>query len=101
VPERGIEQMRKFAHWPHLEALAHTLSFDVRLMAQSRSLLQRARSVQIPVLAMSGDATPSMREAAEALARVIPRAECRTLTGQSHDVDPRALVEPLGSFFAG
>jgi hypothetical protein len=39
-----------------------------------------------------------MREAIEAVARAIPRGRHRTLEGQAHAVDPKALALALEEF---
>jgi pimeloyl-ACP methyl ester carboxylesterase len=59
-----------------------------------------AAKVHVPTLVMHGGASfPFMRETAQALSQAMPRAELRTLDGQTHDVRPAALAPVLTEFF--
>jgi folylpolyglutamate synthase/dihydropteroate synthase len=56
--------------------------------------------VSAPTLVLDGGQSPQwMRDVARRIADAVPGAAHETLDGQTHDVDPRALVEPLGRFF--
>jgi pimeloyl-ACP methyl ester carboxylesterase len=102
VPAPAVAQMRKAPVWSGLESLAHTLSFDLRITARGPSLFDRARSVRAATLALRGDAlAPWMGDALRALVGAIPGARERTLSGQTHDVDPNVLAEALREFFVG
>lgn len=46
-----------------------------------------------------GDSPPHQKNAVEALVRVLPDAESRTLEGQTHDVAPEVLAAVLEDFF--
>jgi pimeloyl-ACP methyl ester carboxylesterase len=102
VPASVVGQMRKAPFWAGLEALAHTLAFDVRIAARALSLLERARSVPSVTLALCGEASPPwMREGVGALAKAIPGAQLRILPGQTHDVDVTVIARELEGFFGG
>jgi pimeloyl-ACP methyl ester carboxylesterase len=101
MPPPMFERMRESPFFASLEALAHTLSFDVRISTQAPTLVERARSVRAVTLAMQGDAAPPwMSEAIRTLAKAIPGARHQTLEGQTHDVDPTVLARALEAFFA-
>jgi pimeloyl-ACP methyl ester carboxylesterase len=101
VPPEVVSQMRRAPFWAGLEALAHTLSYDVRLAGRAPSVLERARAVPAKTLALCGDGSPPwMREGVGALAKAIPGARLRVLAGQTHDVDVNVLAEALEGFFA-
>lgn len=89
--------------WRDLEAVAHTLPYDLAVMngtVQGRPLAREPwASVAIPTLVVDGGKSPaSLRKAADALAASLPHAERRTLEGQSHNVSMTALAPLLEEF---
>jgi hypothetical protein len=61
----------------------------------------RAAHVHVPTLVMNGGkGAPFMHGTAETLSKAIPGAKLRTLDGQTHELDPRALAPVLVEFFA-
>jgi pimeloyl-ACP methyl ester carboxylesterase len=102
VPAPVVGNMRRAPFWAGLEALAHTLSFDVKIAARALPLLERGGSVPAVTLALCGEASPPwMREGVGALANAIPRARLQVLAGQTHDVDVKVLATELEGFFGG
>jgi len=100
VPVPVVAQMKQAPLWPSLEALAHTLSYDVRITTLASELIARASSVRAPTLAIYGELCPLwMRDGIRALSDALPTADQRMLAGQTHDVDPRALASVLREFF--
>jgi pimeloyl-ACP methyl ester carboxylesterase len=96
LPAPAVAQMRRSPTWAGLEALAHTLSHDLRITARGPSRLEQVPAVRSATLAMSGGASPPwMREAIQELASAIPGARYRVLEGQTHDVDSRVLARTL------
>jgi pimeloyl-ACP methyl ester carboxylesterase len=99
VPAPGVEQMRKSPMWPGLEHLAHTLSYDLRITARGPLRLEQMPAVRSATLVMDGGASPGwMRDAIVTLSRAIPNARHRTLEGQTHAVDPKALAQAIEEF---
>ena len=91
--------MRGAPFWPGLEALAHTLPYEGRIMGYDgpdRSLpVERWQAIEVPVLAMVGDASPDwFQNVVRAVAGALPEATFRSLPGQTHQVDP-AVVTPI------
>lgn len=96
--------MRLQPAWSKLKALAHTFSYDVRLIGENgagRPLPADGWThLSVPTLLIAGgnslrvDAKRDAR-AAEAL----PGSGHRTLEGQTHLVKPKALATVLGEFF--
>jgi pimeloyl-ACP methyl ester carboxylesterase len=102
MPPAVVQRMRAAPMWPGLERLADTLSHDATLTAQPESLIARARDVALPALVLDGAASPPwMRSGVKALADALPRAEYRSLDGQTHDVAIAVLAPVLEAFFAG
>jgi pimeloyl-ACP methyl ester carboxylesterase len=89
--------------WPALERVAHTLAYDIALMAdQERLLAEVAPRVSVPTLLLDGGSSPPWAGAAvRALAGRLPNATRRTLAGQTHEVAPEALSPVLQEFFSG
>jgi pimeloyl-ACP methyl ester carboxylesterase len=106
VPEDMLEGMRSLPMWAQMEALAHTLPYDVRVMGDTafgRPLpAGRWSGVAVPTLVMDGGASPAWQHAAaHALADALPDATQRTLEGQTHGFDPGPMAAELRAFFSG
>jgi hypothetical protein len=57
--------------------------------------------VSARALVLDGSKSPAwVRAGARSLAAVLPNAEQRTLTGQTHDVNARVVAPVLAGFFA-
>lgn len=101
-----IAQMRGAPFWAGLEALAHTLPYDGRVMGfdrPDRSLpVERWKAIEVPVLAMGGGASPErMRNVARAVADALLDATYRSIPGQTHQADPATMAPVLRAFFLG
>jgi pimeloyl-ACP methyl ester carboxylesterase len=105
VPAQFVTPMRGMPMWPEMEALAHTLAYDGRVVGNnmSGSEVSRARwaSVTIPTVVIDGGQTPGLAQGADAIAAALPDARRRTLTGQTHDVAADAIAPALREFFTG
>jgi pimeloyl-ACP methyl ester carboxylesterase len=105
APLEAVAHMKGLPFWPSLEAVAHTLWYDGRIMADDLSgkPVQAGRwaSVTIPALVIDGGASPAwLGNAAKGLVDALPDARRRTIEGQTHDVDPVLLAPVLDEFFA-
>jgi pimeloyl-ACP methyl ester carboxylesterase len=103
VPDDMLAGMRQSPMWPMLESVAPTLPYDAAALGPDRvAPTERAAAVTAPTLVMDGgasiDVMPFMRASAEALTQAIPNAQHRTLEGQGHDVDAKALAPALAAF---
>jgi pimeloyl-ACP methyl ester carboxylesterase len=100
MPPEFVAQARTAPFWPAQEALAHTLRYDAIIMGDYSVPIDRAASVTVPTLVMTGGASfPFFRETVEALAKALPQGKTRTLEGQTHDVAPEVLAPVLKEFF--
>lgn len=96
VPQHVVAGMQKAPMWSGLTALAHTLSYDVRLTAHAHTLLGELGAIRARTTVLCGEASPVwMREGAQQLAQALPNASCEVLQAQTHDVDPAVLAEAL------
>ncbi|MEP6619681.1 MAG: alpha/beta hydrolase [bacterium] len=91
--------------WKKLKAVAHTLPYDIAMVAdkqQGRPLDAGVwSSVTVPTLAMDGGKSPAyMRNGMRAVAAALPHATYRTLEGQTHMVNEKVVAPVLVEFFA-
>ncbi|MGZ5345339.1 MAG: alpha/beta fold hydrolase [Actinomycetota bacterium] len=105
LPSAVVDQMRGAPMWPAMEALAHTIAYDGRVMGDHMSGRPLpagwASDVTIPTLVIDGGNSPDWaRNAVSAVAAAIPGAERRTLDGQEHGAAPEVLAPVLETFFA-
>ncbi len=88
--------------WPKLKAVAHTLPYDAAVMTQFRIPRARFAAIRVPTLVMNGSKTDArLRDAARAIAGVVPGAEYRELPKQTHNVQPSVLTPAVVEFLAG
>jgi len=104
VSAEAIPSMKDSPFWPSLEAIAHTISYDGRVMGDNMAgkplSSDRWSTVTNPALVIDGGASPpSLRNAVRALVDVLPNAKRLTLEGQTHEVDPAVLTPVLVEFF--
>jgi pimeloyl-ACP methyl ester carboxylesterase len=102
TPAERVEEMRRAAFWPGMEAVAPTLAYDhAAILGEPWSVpAELAARVSIPALVMSGDAgLPFMPDAARVLSQAIPHGRLRMLPGETHDVKPGTLAPVLVGFF--
>jgi pimeloyl-ACP methyl ester carboxylesterase len=104
VPAFVVALMRWLPVWAKITADAQTLPHDGALVRE----LQRGQPlpagawghVTAPALVIAGGKSPAwMRSGTRALAAVLSHAEHRSLEGQAHDVDAKALAPVLREFF--
>jgi pimeloyl-ACP methyl ester carboxylesterase len=106
VPAEVVAGMRDEPMWPALEAVAHTISYDGRIVEQMMRggplPAERWASATMPTLVLDGgESPPWIRNAARTLADVLPEARYQTLEGQDHGPADEVLVPALESFFVG
>ncbi|ODT32528.1 MAG: hydrolase [Kaistia sp. SCN 65-12] len=106
TPVGAVAHMKSAPAWPALEALAHTLAYDVAVLGDRMSgkpLPPGAwDQLTVPVLVMDGGASPAwIRNSARALATLLTDAEHRSLEGQAHNAAPEVVAPELERFFLG
>jgi pimeloyl-ACP methyl ester carboxylesterase len=104
APAEVVAEMKASPAWPALEAVAHTLPYDIAVlggnMAGNPLPVGRWAGVTPPVLVMDGGASPDwIRKTARTLSDVLPDADHRSLEGQMHDAAPDVLAPELERFF--
>ena len=110
MPAAMVKQFRQSPMWPPLEAMAPTLVYDLTILegtqAGSPLPLRKWAGVTVPTLVMDGTKMLGseeghlwMQHAADAIARVLPHAQRRTLPGQDHGADAGVLAAALKEYF--
>jgi pimeloyl-ACP methyl ester carboxylesterase len=103
VPSFGIAVMRLMPVWRKLTAVAHTLPYDITLVEPNQHGLPLPSGhwsgATMKTLAIDGGKSPAyLRNGMRALAAVLPNATYRTLPGQTHMINAKALVPALVAF---
>jgi pimeloyl-ACP methyl ester carboxylesterase len=99
VPAPMVDGMRSGPGWPAMEAIAPTLAYDDTVITGGRVPYEQAKTVDVPVLVLAGDASPQiMREAAEAAAGALPHGSYGTLADQTHDIAAQAIAPAITEF---
>jgi pimeloyl-ACP methyl ester carboxylesterase len=107
-PDDDIAGARASSFWAGLEALAPTLAYDAACLGDGRPPKARLAMVTQPTLvATGGIPDPHMGglqpgffdAAADAITSALPKAERRTIEGQTHVADPATLARVLSEFF--
>ncbi|MCU1280049.1 MAG: hydrolase [bacterium] len=105
APRLMIALMPIFPMWSKLKAVAPTLPYDMSIMSEGQRgkpfPAQRWSSVAAPTLVIDGGKSPAwMRNGNAAVARAVPKAQYKTLPGQTHMVKPKVLAPVLTEYFA-
>jgi pimeloyl-ACP methyl ester carboxylesterase len=103
VPAEYIGPMKADPSWAFMEAVAHTISHDGRIIGTTmsgRPLPEEWAKITTPTLVVVGGVSePFFQRSTRELAELLPNAEHRVLEGQSHDVDAAVLAPLLAEFF--
>lgn len=102
LPEEAVDGMAHEPWWPAMVAVAPTLVYDLAAVDDVNldpDWDARWASVTVPTAVVSGDQTfPGMVEAADDVARSIPKARRLTLAGQGHGPATEAVLPVLREF---
>jgi pimeloyl-ACP methyl ester carboxylesterase len=103
VPGLMVTVMSLTPPWRKLQAVAHTLPYDLHILGDTgrgRPLdADRWNGVTVPAIVLDGGKSPQyMRNGAKALSDALPKATYRTLPGQTHIVKAAALAPAVKQF---
>lgn len=103
VPAVFVAMLRAFPAWGKLKTVAHTLRYDLTIMAglQQGKPLPPGRwdALTVPTLVMTGGKSPAwLTNAGAALKDSLPGADYQILAGQTHVVRAKALAPVLEKF---
>jgi pimeloyl-ACP methyl ester carboxylesterase len=100
VPEEFIEGMREGPEWAALEALAHTLVYDMTITSSFTA--DMLPTINIPTLVVTSEVTDDrLQRWARAVVEALPDATHRSLPGEWHGVAPDVLAPVLEEFLLG
>jgi pimeloyl-ACP methyl ester carboxylesterase len=101
IPAEVVEQMRDAPFRPALEAIAHTLVYDLAAVGTGVLPVDLLQQVDVPALVVVGGASPEpLQAAARAVADALPDARLAELEGTDHGAGPELLAPALTGFFA-
>jgi pimeloyl-ACP methyl ester carboxylesterase len=103
IPAEIVAGMRQSPFWSALEAIAHTIAYDGRIMGTTLSggpvPPDRWAAISVPALIMYGRGTePWLISASHALADLLPSASLRAVEGAQHNVAADVLAVALRQF---
>jgi pimeloyl-ACP methyl ester carboxylesterase len=100
TPPPIVESIKRSPDWARRQALAHTLSQDLRLTGDGHVPIERLQGVDVPVLAIAGAASPPWAAATTAtLLSALSSATEYIVDGQQHLPDDSKIAGILASFF--
>ncbi|MEV7986577.1 alpha/beta hydrolase [Micromonospora sp. NPDC085948] len=100
VPAEMIDGMRERPGWPALQALAHTLVYDLTLLTALPA--GALTTLTIPTMVLDSEQSDArLRGWARGVAEMLPAGRHRTLPGEWHGVSDEVLAPVLAEHFAG
>jgi len=94
--------MRQMPFWPGLEALGHTVTYDLQIVGDASVPVDSLAGIEAPLLSLYGGDSPEWAEAsARAVAAAVPGARALAVPGQTHNSDPAVLAPYLRDFLLG
>jgi pimeloyl-ACP methyl ester carboxylesterase len=91
---------RLFPMWPKLKKVAHTLPYDLTIMADTGILDGAATRLVVPTLVAGGaKSPPPLKAAVERVAKAVPGAQLRWLEGQTHNLAAEPAAAMAREFF--
>lgn len=99
LPAEVVAEIRQSPVWPHLEKLAQSVVYDAILTVTTARPSPQMAAVAVPTLVLHGDSTwPFLRDAAVALADLLPAATLDVVPSTGHDIDPVATADAVRRF---
>jgi len=101
APPQVVTMMEGSPAWPALQALTHTLPYDIALTGD-QGIPAWLAAIAIPVLVLGGGTSPDwFHRTVQETAAVVPGAELVMMDGYDHGVPPEAVAPVLTEFFLG
>jgi pimeloyl-ACP methyl ester carboxylesterase len=102
VPAQVVTGMEGAPVWAGLEALAHTLPYDLAQTGDQGVPAADLAKITVPVLVLGGANSPGwFHRTVEETTAAIPGARLVMLKGQDHGAPPEVLTPLLAEFFLG
>jgi pimeloyl-ACP methyl ester carboxylesterase len=101
MPPEAVESARAGPEWAAKERLAHTLSYDDRVLGDYAIPHAAAAQIQAPTLILTGGrSVPFFRDTAKVLEAAIPNARAEVLDGMEHVPHAARLAPVVREFLA-
>lgn len=106
LPAEAVAGIRQSPIWSTVEAVAHTIAYDGRIMGTTMSGKPLPRDlwseINVPILVMYGkDTAPSLIAGARAAADHLLTATLKAVPGEQHSTTPDVLAPALREFAQG
>jgi pimeloyl-ACP methyl ester carboxylesterase len=100
APPEVLPMLENSPAWPRLQALAHTLPYDLLLNGDEGVPADVLAAITAPVLVVGGARSPDwFHRTVEATAAAIPGARLRMLEGYDHNVPAETVSAVMTEFF--
>ncbi len=100
APAHVVTMMEGSPTWPGLEALTHTLPYDLALTGDQGVPAAELATITVPVLVMGGGNSPGwFQRTVQETAAAVPGARLQVLPGYDHSIPPKVLAPVLTEFF--
>lgn len=95
-----LDKMKGSPAWGGMKKIDFTLAYDYAVLGDGTVPEATASAIAMPTLVLDGEKTMEFLHAtADQVAKLIPRAERRTLPGQTHQASPDVAAPVLTEFF--
>jgi pimeloyl-ACP methyl ester carboxylesterase len=102
APAEMIPMMENSPMWAGLQALTHTLPYDLAITGDQGVPVDDLAKITVPVLVLGGANSPDwFHRTVEATTDAIPGARLVMLDGQDHGAPPEVIAPVLTKFFLG
>ena len=86
--------------WRRNKLVVHTAPYDLTILDDRSVLNERSSSISVAALVIGGEKSPKeLRDAVAAVAKALPNAHGRFLSGQDHNLSSRVLAPVLFEYF--
>jgi pimeloyl-ACP methyl ester carboxylesterase len=101
APAQVVTMMEGSPAWPGLEALTHTLPYDLALTGD-QGIPASLSAIAVPVLVLGGGTSPDwFHRTVQETAAAIPGARLVMMEGYDHGIPPQVIAPVLTEFFLG
>jgi pimeloyl-ACP methyl ester carboxylesterase len=102
TPPDALEGMKASPEWHEIRKIDRTLAYDFEVMGTGTVPADIARTIAVPTLVMDGEKSMDfMHATADQLAKLVPGAQRKTLTGQTHQAAADVVAPTLIAFLRG
>ena len=102
TPPDALEGMKASPEWDAIRKIDFTLAYDFEVLGNGTIPADIARTIAVPTLVMDGEKSMDfMHATADQLAKLVPAAQRKTLTGQTHQASAEAVAPELIAFLRG